>query len=227
MTEIKICGITNGEDAMTSVSAGADAIGFIFFAQSPRCVSPDRVREINLRLPGKLCRVGVFVDQDAEEVKRIYRFCKLDLIQLHGNESPDYCGLFSPSVLIKAISLRREDDLDSLGQYPVRAVLVDAYDPAQPGGTGKTCDWSLARKAGEKHRIILAGGLNAGNILAALGAVSPPAVDVGSGVEERPGKKDSQKIKELVAIVKGAGNFSRSSPAASIFRKEEQHGTDR
>jgi phosphoribosylanthranilate isomerase len=222
MTEVKICGITNREDAMTAVRAGADAIGFIFHAPSSRCVSPDRVREINLRLPGNHCRVGVFVDLEAEEVKRIFRFCKLDLIQLHGKESPDYCGLFSPAVLIKAVSIRGEADLDSLSQYPVRAILLDAYDPGQPGGTGKTCDWNLARRAGEKHRIILAGGLNAGNILSALEAVSPSAVDVGSGVEARPGEKDPKKVKELVDAVKGAGNFSRSSPGASIFGKDGQ-----
>jgi phosphoribosylanthranilate isomerase len=226
MTEVKICGITNGEDALTSVSAGADAIGFIFYAGSARCVTPDRVREITRKLTGKVCRVGVFVDQEPEEVRRVVRFCGLDLIQLHGKESPDYCGLFSPSVLIKAVALRAEGDLDSLSQYPVKAVLVDASDPVQPGGTGKTCDWSLARRAGERHRIILAGGLNAENILSALEAVSPLAVDVGSGVEERPGKKDPQKVKELAAIVKGTGMFSRSSPAASIFEKEGPDETD-
>ena len=226
MTEVKICGITNGDDAMTGVSAGADALGFIFYAPSSRCVTPDRVREIARRLPEKVCRVGVFVDHDPEEVRRIARFCGLDLIQLHGKESPEYCGLFPPSVLIKAVSLRSEDDLDSLSQYPVKAVLVDAYDPVQPGGTGKTCDWNLARRAGERHRLILAGGLNAGNILAALEAVSPLAVDVGSGVEERPGKKDPEKMKDLVAIVKRAGKFSRSSPAASIFGKEGPDETD-
>jgi phosphoribosylanthranilate isomerase len=220
MTEVKICGITNREDAMTAVRAGADAIGFIFYARSSRCVSPDRVREINLRLPGKPCRVGVFVGQEAEEVKRIFRFCKLDLIQLHGKESPDYCGLFSSAVLIKAVSLRGEADLDSLSRYPVRAILLDAYDPVQPGGTGKTCDWNLAMRAGEKHRIILAGGLNAGNILSALEAVSPSAVDVGSGVEARPGKKDPKKVKELVDAVKRAGKFSRSAPGPSIFGKD-------
>ena len=220
MTEVKICGITNREDAMTAVRAGADAIGFIFYARSSRCVSPDRVREINLRLPGKLCRVGVFVDQEAEEVKRVFRFCKLDFIQLHGKESPDYCGLFSPAVLIKAVAIRGEADLDSLSHYPVRAILLDAYDPLKPGGTGRTCDWNLARRAREKHRIILAGGLNPENILAALEAVSPWAVDIGSGVEAHPGKKDPQKVKELVAVVKGAGKFSRSSPGVSIFKKE-------
>ena len=226
MTEVKICGITNWEDAMTAVSAGADAIGFIFYARSSRCVAPERVREITRRMTGKVCRVGVFVDQEPEEVRRIVRFCGLDLIQLHGKESADYCRFFSPGVLIKAVSIRGEADLDSLSHYPVRAILLDAFDPRQPGGTGRTCDWNLARRAGKKHGIILAGGLNGENILPALRAVAPLAVDVGSGVEARPGKKDPKKVKELVDAVKGAGNFSRSSPGVSIFKKEGNDETD-
>ena len=217
MTEVKICGITNREDAMAAVSAGADAIGFIFHAPSPRWVPPDRVREIARKLPGRVCRVGVFVDQEPEEVRRVVRFCGLDFIQLHGKESPDYCGLFPAAVLIKAVALRGEPDLESLSLYPVRAILLDAYDPRQPGGTGRTGDWNLARKAAQKHAIILAGGLNAGNILAALEAVSPLAVDVGSGVEALPGKKDPGKVQELVALVKGAGNPFPSRPEHSIF----------
>ena len=144
MTEVKICGITSREDAMTAVSAGADALGFIFFARSPRCVSPDRAREISLRLPGKVCRVGVFVDEEEEEVKRIYRFCKLDLIQLHGKESPDYCRLFSPAVLIKAVSVRAEQDLDSLSHYPVRAILLDAHDPVHDDEVHRPAEVKIA-----------------------------------------------------------------------------------
>jgi phosphoribosylanthranilate isomerase len=122
--------------------------------------------------------------------------------------------------------VRAEEDLDSLSHYPARAILLDAYDPVQPGGTGRTCDWNLARKAGERHPLILAGGLHAGNILAALEAVSPLAVDIGSGVEAHPGKKDPQKVKELIAAVKGAGTFSQSSPGISIFKKGERAETD-
>jgi phosphoribosylanthranilate isomerase len=217
--EVKICGITNQEDASTALHAGADAIGFIFYPASPRFVKPDRAGEICRRLPGGICRVGVFVDEDPEEVRRIMRFCGLDFIQLHGKESSDYCALFPPSVLIKAVSLRMEEDLALLGDYPVKAILVDAGDPGQPGGTGRTCDWSLAKKAGEKHKIILAGGLHPGNILIALETVSPQAVDVGSGVEERPGKKDPGKVKDLVAAVKGFRNPARPASLTPIFQK--------
>jgi phosphoribosylanthranilate isomerase len=226
VAEVKICGITNREDALTAVHAGADALGFIFYPASPRFVKPDQAREITQGLPGSICRVGVFVNEDPEEVRGIRRFCGLDLIQLHGKESSDYCALFFPSVLIKAVSLGNEEDLAHLGDYPVKAILVDAGGPGQPGGTGKTCDWTLAKKAGEKHRIILAGGLHPGNILLALETVSPPAVDVGSGVERRLGKKDPDKVKELVDAVKGVGKFSRPCPAASIFKKEGPDGSE-
>src|SRR5512136_1446481 len=220
MTEVKICGITNREDALAAVHAGADGLGFIFYPASPRFVKPDRAREIIRALPGSICRVGVFVDQDPEEVRGIMRFCRLDLIQLHGKESSDYCALFPPSVLIKAVSPGKEEDLAVLGDYPVKAILMDAGGPGQPGGTGRTCDWSLAKKAGERHRLILAGGLHPGNILLALETVFPQAVDVGSGVEERPGKKDSAKVKDLVAAVKQFSNLRRSDPPTTIFQKE-------
>ncbi len=219
MAEVKICGVTNREDAMAAVQAGADALGFIFYPASPRFVKPDRARKIIRGLPGGICRVGVFVDEDSEEVRRVMRFCGLDFIQLHGKESSDYCALFPRSVLIKAVSLRMEEDLALLGGYPVNAILADAVGPGQPGGTGRTCDWSLAKKAGEKHRIILAGGLHPGNILLALETVCPLAVDVGSGVEERPGKKDPAKVQDLVATVKGFRDPHRPDPAAFIFHK--------
>ena len=220
MTEVKICGITNREDALTAFHAGADALGFIFYPPSPRFVKPDRVREITRGLPGSICRVGVFVDEDPEEVRRIMRFCGLDYIQLQGKESPDYCALFPPSVLIKAVSLRKDEDLAFLADYPVKAILADAGGPGQPGGTGRTCDWDLVKKSGERHRIILAGGLHPTNILMALETVSPQAVDVGSGVEARPGKKDPAKVKDFVAAVKGFHDSSRPDPLSRIFQRE-------
>ena len=221
ITEVKICGITNLEDAETAMLAGADAIGFIFYPQSPRYVTPDRAREISGKLAERICRVGVFVDHDPREVRRIVQFCDLDSIQLHGNESPDYCRAFSPSVLIKAMSIQKEEDLALLKDYPVRAILAEAHDPVRRGGTGKTCDWNLARKAGERHRLILSGGLNPQNILPAMEAVGPLAADVGSGVEARPGKKDPEKIKELMAAVKSFVNLRKSSSGDKIFPKFE------
>jgi phosphoribosylanthranilate isomerase len=217
--EVKICGITSLEDAEAAMLAGADAIGFIFYPRSPRYVTPDRAREISGKLPARICRVGVFVDHEAEEVRRIVEFCGLDLIQLHGNESPDYCRTFSPPVLIKAVSIQKEEDLARLKDYPVRAILVDAHDPARPGGTGKTCDWNLARKAGERYRLILSGGLNPQNILQAIEEVRPLAVDIGSGVEARPGKKDPEKITALMAAVRRFKKVRESPDGFVIFPK--------
>ncbi len=222
ITEVKICGITSLEDAEAAMLAGADAIGFIFYPESPRCISPDLAREISGKLRGGVCRVGVFVDHDAEEVRRIAQFCGLDFIQLHGNESLDYCRAFSPSVLIKAVSIQKEEDLALLKDYPVAAILADTRDPVRRGGTGKTCDWNLARKAGERHRLILSGGLNPQNILPAIEAVHPLAVDIGSGVEARPGKKDPGKIKELMAAVRSFQDTGRSSSADNLFKKFEK-----
>ena len=216
--EVKICGITSLVDAETAMLAGADAIGFIFYPQSPRCISPDRAREIGGKLKGRVCRVGVFVDHDAEGVRRIAQFCGLDFIQLHGNESPDYCRPFPPSLLIKAVSVQKEEDLARLKDYPVGAILVDAHDPVRRGGTGKTCDWNLARKAGENRRLILSGGLNPQNILPAIEAVRPLAVDIGSGVESQPGKKDPEKIKELMAAVRSFKDPRRSTRREKIFQ---------
>jgi phosphoribosylanthranilate isomerase len=219
MTEIKICGVTNLEDAKIAVLAGANALGFIFHPGSPRHVTPERSKEITSLLPMSVCKVGVFVDCDAGEVKKISRFCRLDLIQLHGHESPDYCRHFPRSVLLKAVALRSGEDLAVLSEYPVKAIVVDTYDPGSPGGTGKTGDWNLAKRAGEKCALILAGGLNSGNVQAAIERVSPRAVDISSGVETRPGKKDPEKIRAFIAAVKGSGPARTPAPAGRIFQR--------
>lgn len=217
--EVKICGITNLEDARIAALAGADALGFVFYRESPRCVTPDRVRAITGLLPVSVCKVGVFVDVDPGEVRRILRFCRLDLAQLHGNESPDYCSRFSPSVLLKAVTIRSDEDLASLREYPVRAIVADARDGGLAGGTGRTCDWGLARRAGERYPLILAGGLNGGNIREAIEAVRPRGVDAASGVEVNPGKKDPGKIRDFVSAVRGFGPVGPSERSARIFQR--------
>jgi len=208
MTEIKICGITNLDDAFVVAESGADALGFIFYPKSPRHVSPEKAKEIIENLPCEITRVGVFVNHRAEEVKEIIEFCGLNLVQLHGNETPGYCRQFTSSIVIKAFSPRTENDLQILKDYPVRAVLLDTYDPGLYGGTGKTSNWELASKIKESHPLILSGGLNIDNIRDAVEIVSPHAVDINSGVESSPGKKDHNKVREIIEIVRKNNRYT-------------------
>ena len=219
MIEVKICGITNIEDALAAASAGADALGFVFHPASPRYVTPGRVREIIGSLPAAVCTVGVFVNLAAAEVLQIAELCGLDFIQLHGGETQDYCRRFPRERLIKALSFRSEEEFAAMADYPVRAILVDAHDPVRFGGTGKTCDWNLARKAAARHPLILAGGLGTKNILAALEAVHPLAVDISSGVEAAPGKKDHEKIRSIIASIQHFGRAGQVDTDNRIFKK--------
>jgi len=201
MTAIKICGITNIEDACLAATSGADAIGFIFHPPSPRYVTPETVKKIIQELPHPIITVGVFVNLDCMEVKRIMDLCRLDMVQLHGAESPAFCREFSRSQVIKAIALRKEADLAQLRDYPVKAVLVDAYDAQRHGGTGERADWALAARVKKELPLILAGGLSLANIQEAITSVSPDAVDINSGVESAPGHKDHIKVKEIIELV--------------------------
>jgi len=202
LTEIKICGMTRGEDALFAASCGVDALGFIFYAPSPRYVTPEEARLIISALPIEVIKVGVFVNQDASEIQEIFDFCGLDLIQLHGDETPDYCGNFLPTLLIKAVSLSSETDLVTLATYPVRALLVDSRTAAHYGGTGMRANWELAARARQSYGLVLSGGLSENNIAAALAEVSPPAVDINSGVESSPGRKDHEKVRRIVEMIR-------------------------
>lgn len=219
MVQIKICGITTIEDALAAAGAGADALGFVFHPASPRCVTPAQVKAIVGSLPATVCTVGVFVNLPPDAVLQVADLCGLDFIQLHGSETPEYCRRFPRERLIKAVSLRNEGDLAETADYPVRAFLVDAHDPARFGGTGRTCDWSLARRFAARHPLILAGGLNADNIGAALEAVQPLAVDLSSGVETAPGKKDHDRVRAVVAAVRRHDTAGSAGGREPIFRK--------
>jgi phosphoribosylanthranilate isomerase len=219
MVQIKICGITNIEDALAAASAGADAVGFVFHQASPRYVTPEKAREIIGSLPQALCTVGVFVNLAAAEVLQIAELCGLDFIQLHGGETGEYCRRFPRERLIKALSFRSEEEFSSIADYPVKAFLVDAHDPVRFGGTGKTCDWNLARKVAALHPLVLAGGLGEENIASALETVRPLAVDISSGVEVQPGKKDHEKIRSVIAAVKKCGLSVAVEAREAIFRK--------
>lgn len=205
MTEIKICGITNREDALFAAACGVDALGFIFYLGSPRYISPENVRPIISDLPPNVIKVGVFVNHDIEEVKRIKSFCGLDILQLHGDETPVYCRRFPSSLLIKAVSPQKDDDLEALGRYEVRAFLVDARDGKRYGGTGLTSAWELAARIKTTYPLVLAGGLKEENIREAIAAVSPHAVDINSGIESAPGMKDHTKLARIIKIIRGQG----------------------
>ena len=198
MIRVKICGITNSEDALLAAKLGADALGFIF-AGSPRQISSEKARAIIHNLPPFIKTVGVFVNEEPEKIKEIQLECGLDLVQLHGDESPEQCRNLMP-YSIKALRIKDEKDIEGIDKYKgtVRAMLLDAYQQGKAGGTGKTFDWSLALKARETGiPIILAGGLGPENIKEAITTVNPYAVDVNSGIEERPGKKSPDLIKLL------------------------------
>jgi phosphoribosylanthranilate isomerase len=204
---IKICGMTNAEDAKAAADLGADAVGFVF-APSPRQVSPKKVRDIITTLPPLVQTVGVFVDEDREKVAATAAFCRLDLLQFHGKESPGYCRHFGKRV-IKAVPVRNTTGLEDCSQYAdvVDALLLDTCVSGadQFGGTGITFDWNLALKAKRYGSIILAGGLNQDNVAAAVCAAKPYAVDASSGLEERPGVKDHEKMARFIQAVRNAG----------------------
>ena len=201
---IKICGITNEEDALIAAKLGADAIGFIF-APSPRQIAPERAKEIVGILPPLVQTVGVFVDEEPEKVARAASFCHLDVLQFHGRESPAYCRRFDSRV-IKGVRMRSREDLDAFAEYSevVDGFLLDTYVPNQHGGTGQTFDWSLALEAKKYGRVILAGGLNPENVAAAIERVKPYAVDASSGLEKKPGIKDHGKMARFMENVNEA-----------------------
>lgn len=208
MTAIKICGITNKEDALFAAKLGVNALGFIF-APSPRKVTPFQAREIIDSLPPLINKVGVFLNQSREEVAQIALQCGLDTIQLHGDETPEYCNYFGAKV-IKSFRVKDKNSLIDVGLYKVSAFLLDTYVSGQPGGTGKTFNWELAELAQKSGPIIIAGGLTPDNVNEAIGQVRPYGVDIGSGVELSPGKKDLNKLVKLVKRIRGEGNeFTR------------------
>lgn len=224
MVEIKICGITRIEDALHAVACGADALGFIFYRQSPRYIAPAAATMIIARLPKDICKVGVFVNEAAAAVKQTAAACSLDLIQLHGDETAAYCEGFRPEVLIKALPLEIDEDLQGAFLYPVRALLVDTRANGRYGGTGRQASWSLAARLGKHKPLILAGGLNSENIAEALREVRPQAVDVNSGVEDAPGKKNAEKVKEIIGIIRGEENGEGHDPIFSVHRPQNPPG---
>ena len=206
MTKVKICGITNLEDALVSAQFGADAIGFNFYQKSPRYITPGSARSILAKLPNGIKTVGVFVNESIDTVIRIAQETKMDAVQLHGDETPDYATQlyeWTGLQVIKAFRVSPKFKPEDVLQYKVDAVLLDAYSRHKHGGTGQTFDWEIAKSVQQIFpKMYLAGGISAENIGEAILVVNPFAVDVCSGVERQRGLKDSSKLESLFVCAK-------------------------
>jgi phosphoribosylanthranilate isomerase len=200
--KVKICGITSVEDALGAVDAGADALGLMFYASSPRCVTLERAAKIIRELPPFVARVGVFVDPTEDEVRRAIADCGIDTLQFHGEEPPEFCRRFGLKT-IKAFRIRDRESLQASAAYPDQAWLLDSFVAGKPGGTGERFNWDIAREATQRsRRVILAGGLTPENAADAVREVRPYALDVSSGVESAPGRKDVAKVRAFIAAAK-------------------------
>lgn len=208
MTRIKVCGVTRPEDGRDAALLGADAVGLNFHPDSPRCLTPERARRIIDALPLFVSPVGVFVNYpDPQALEDLATSVGLDAVQLHGDESPDYCSMISRVRVIKALRVGENFRVQSLGHYRVSGFLLDAYSPEARGGTGKTFDWSRAAGANAFGHIVVAGGLNAANVGQAIDQLHPFAVDVSSGVESAPGEKNYDLMAAFVAAVRRADDL--------------------
>lgn len=204
MIRVKICGIKNLAEAQAAIKAGADVLGFVF-AESKRKVTPDQVRGIIAAIPPFISTAGVFVNEQADTVKAVAEQSGLGYLQFQGEESPDYCAGFRQPV-IKGFAVKDQAGLAQLKAYRVAAYLLDSHVPGQRGGTGRVFNWDLLREFQPDRPLILAGGLNPGNVAAAVETVQPYAVDVSSGVEDASGQKDFQKMLDFVRLAKAKGS---------------------
>jgi phosphoribosylanthranilate isomerase len=224
MVKVKICGITNWTDARRAVEAGADFLGFNFYRRSSRYIAPAAARRIVQRLPEKVASVGVFVNEPEREMLKIAQQVGLDYVQLHGDETAEVVWRVRRNFrVIKAIRVRDSFRVSQLGDFKrASSILLDGFDANLRGGTGKSFNWNLAKSAGRKRQIFLAGGLTPENVAEAVTAARPFAIDVCSGVESRPGKKDAARMRALVAAVRpvrATRGVSSARPASSARRK--------
>ncbi len=215
MIPVKICGITNVSDTQLTVNLGASALGMIFYNQSPRYVSNDLANRISDAVGNKIAKVGVFVNERIEIVQQISRDLKLDFVQLHGDESPEYCEKMICPV-IKAFRIGEDFDTSILADFKVSAFLFDTYLKELAGGTGEIFNWEQVSNLNLDTPIIISGGLNPENILNAIDTVQPNAVDVNSGVELKPGVKDEVKMNQLFTELTHTGHEK------NIFREIEK-----
>jgi len=205
MVKVKICGITNLDDALAAVEAGADALGFNFYPPSPRFIEASAAREIVEHLPPTMTAIGVFANEgDPTVVARIAAEAGVFTIQLHGDESPEYCRTFDGLSVIKVLRVKEDFRPEHVSAYQTDAILLDAFDRDRLGGTGRVIDWAIAAQARSLvQKLFLSGGLSADNVAAAITAVRPFGVDACSGLESVPGRKDRKRMNDFIAAVRG------------------------
>ena len=203
MTKIKICGITNKIDAINAANLGVDMLGFVFYKKSKRYVDPMVAEDIVNELPPYIGKIGVFVNEKKEKVIEIAENASLDILQFHGDETPEYCKSFGDSYkIIKAFRLKNKKDLEKISSYDVDFYLLDTHKPDSIGGTGETFDWKILKDFEILKPFILSGGLTTENVGPAIKELAPYGVDVSTGVEESAGKKDLKLMKEFVENVR-------------------------
>ena len=204
MVKVKICGITNLEDAAYAAYAGADALGFVFYKKSPRYIKPQKAKSIISHLPKSIKKVGVFVNARERTIRMITRYLGLDMLQFHGNESKDFCGRFRDYKVIKAFRVKDRIDFVDLFKYDVWAYLFDTFAKNKFGGTGRRFNWGVLNCLKNSKKIIfLSGGLNYHNVRKALKNQPVKWVDASSSLEKYPGKKEPEKIKKFIKAIKG------------------------
>ena len=208
MVRVKVCGITSLKDGRSAIACGCQAVGFVFYKKSSRYISPAKACLIIKRLPRKIIKVGVFVNSSQREARDIARLCKLDMLQLHGRQSPGFCRGLRDFKVIKAFRIKKSPELKEIKKYNSFAYLFDTYSAKGYGGTGRTFEWKLLQGLRRlKKPVFLAGGLSQENIGEAIKIVRPDWVDVSSSVEKSPGKKDRRKIKSFIEAVKRAALY--------------------
>lgn len=208
MVKIKICGITELDDALHAVDCGTDALGFVFYERSPRAVTTKTAQAIIAKLPPFVTVVGLFVNEDPLNVRAIADHCGLDIIQYHGDESPDIVNM-APRRSIRALRVKENETLNSIDNYPACGLLLDAWVSGTFGGTGVRCNWEIAAEIANKRAVILAGGLTPENVAQAIKTVHPYGVDVSSGVEEIPGRKDRKKVADFIRAAQIAAHAAK------------------
>ena len=205
MVKAKICGITNLEDALNAADAGCDALGFVFYKRSQRYITPEKASKIMRHLAPDILKIGVFVDATEKTIRRIAKLCRLDMLQFHGNESPDFCARFGDFKIIKAFRVKKRIDVKDISKYKTFAYLFDTFVKSKIGGTGRRFEWELAKNMHLDdigRQIFLSGGLTEKNLKEAVEAVHPDWVDVSTSVEIKPGKKDNRKVRDFIRTLK-------------------------